>query len=94
MVEVDGERQCATVWAERMGLKPDTVLGRMQKGKKGLALFAKPKRYRLLTINGKTRPLAQWSRISGIGESCIRARLKKGWDDEAAVFRKLMVNQW
>jgi len=40
---------------------------------------------RLLTCSGKTATLAEWAEISGVGESTIRARLRKGWPIEEAL---------
>lgn len=42
----------------------------------------KPK---LVTANGVTRTIQQWSEISGIAAATIRNRLELGWDVETAV---------
>lgn len=39
----------------------------------------------IITANGETRTSAEWSRIVGIGASCIRKRIKRGWSAEAAL---------
>lgn len=40
-----------------------------------------------LTIDGKTRCVAEWSQISGIGATCIHLRLKRGWEASRAVYQ-------
>jgi hypothetical protein len=37
---------------------------------------------RVLTLNGVTRSLAEWSRVTGIGEMALWCRLKRGWNEE------------
>ena len=44
---------------------------------------------RKITIKGKTKTLAQWSRESSIGVTTIHARIKNGWSEEDAVFYPL-----
>lgn len=45
---------------------------------------------RVLTINGETKTLSEWSEISGISVSTIWARMNVyGWDEEHAVFTPL-----
>lgn len=39
----------------------------------------------LLTARGKTLCVAEWSRLSGIKEGTIRARISRGWSDVSAV---------
>ena len=44
----------------------------------------------ILTINGASKTLAEWSEISGIKASCILARKRKlGWPDEKCVFNSV-----
>lgn len=40
---------------------------------------------RMITANGETHTIAEWSRISGIKSSTIQSRLSYGWDEELAV---------
>lgn len=41
------------------------------------------------TIDGVTHTVAEWSRISGISQSTIGDRLRKGWKPKDAVFKPL-----
>lgn len=43
------------------------------------------RRNRLLTFNGATRCLSEWSETLGISVQCIRGRLKAGWSLERAL---------
>lgn len=36
---------------------------------------------RLVTINGKTKPMAEWSEIAGLKRGTIQMRLKLGWPE-------------
>jgi hypothetical protein len=40
-----------------------------------------------ITIDGVTRCRTEWSEVSGVGSSLIRARQKLGWSDRDAVFK-------
>lgn len=39
----------------------------------------------LITCNGETKTLAEWSEVSGLEASLIRYRLKAGWSPEDAI---------
>lgn len=39
----------------------------------------------MLTVDGQTHTLSEWARISGIKNSTIRERLKRGWSIERAL---------
>lgn len=42
-------------------------------------------RNRYITIDGETKTISQWSKITGIRPGTISARLSKGWSEEMAV---------
>lgn len=44
---------------------------------------------RILTINGVSKCLVEWSEESGIDQDTIGARLKRGWSEEKSVFAPL-----
>ncbi len=44
---------------------------------------------RLVTINGVTKNLCEWSRLSGVDASCIAKRITKGWPES-----KWLVQSW
>lgn len=37
---------------------------------------------RRITINGETKTIAEWSRISGIGPKTLRHRIESGWEEQ------------
>lgn len=43
----------------------------------------------LITINGETRTITQWSLVSGISTCTISSRIRLGWKHEDAVFMAL-----
>jgi len=45
---------------------------------------------RFETIDGATHTIAEWSRISGLSQSTIGNRLKRGWSPKDAVFKPLL----
>ncbi len=40
---------------------------------------------RIISANGEEKVLAEWSELTGIGESIIRGRLKRGWSENDAI---------
>lgn len=48
---------------------------------------------RLLTINGETKCIADWSDESGVKYETIRARLRYGWDEKSAVFTEPLIRR-
>lgn len=48
----------------------------------------------LVTYQGVTHTLSEWSSIIGIKQSTIRARLKRGWDIKNVLSPRLSVNQY
>lgn len=48
---------------------------------------------RRLTLNGETRCLAEWSKITGLNPITITSRLKRGWSEERALTEKLKKTQ-
>ncbi len=48
------------------------------------------RRNRLLIFKGQTRTLIEWSELTGLGESAIRHRLKRGWSIEKALTQPLI----
>ena len=39
----------------------------------------------LITINGETHNVTEWSKITGLSRSCINGRLHRGWSEEDAI---------
>jgi hypothetical protein len=50
--------------------------------------FVRPmKHLRMVTVRGKTKPMSQWCRETGISIELALARIKKGWPEAEAVSR-------
>lgn len=43
---------------------------------------------RLITCDGETHTMKEWSKISGINYATIKLRIKKGWEPHKAIFEK------
>ena len=46
----------------------------------------------IITANGKTHTMAEWSRITGIPYRTIQKRIYSGWEEEAAVTRSVQIH--
>lgn len=44
---------------------------------------------RRITINGCEKTMSEWSNVSGIKTATIWARLKRGWNEEDAIFKSV-----
>lgn len=80
-VTMDGETLCMAEWEERYNIAHKMVWKRMLKGMtfEEAVKTPNPGKYNhIITCNGETHHLAEWSRITGIKENALRARLKSG----------------
>ncbi|MBE7084268.1 MAG: hypothetical protein E7373_06695 [Clostridiales bacterium] len=48
----------------------------------------------IITLNGVSHTLSEWSSLTGIEQSTIRARLKRGWSEEKALNPIKLTNQY
>lgn len=100
-ITINGETLTATQWAERNGLSPHTVIGRINNGwnlteaatmsvkdairRHTLKSSKSRKTNRVITFNGKTQILSDWARDLGMQESSLGHRLDSGWSLEKAL---------
>lgn len=91
MYEYNGEIHSLSDWALLMGIEHNTIYGRWQKGWRGEELFQPPKKpnnrkdNRMITFNGKTQCMADWSRELGIKQATLSSRINdRGWSIEKA----------
>lgn len=89
-----GQTACVSEWAEKTGLRPDTLLCRLKLGwsvEDALTVPNGGTRSRRtnhnLTFAGRTQCVAAWSEETGIRSDTIRCRLKLGWSVEDALSR-------
>lgn len=83
LMEINGETKTLTQWAREFGISPVTVFSRYNKGIRGIELFEVPKKTGSgspfnITIDGETKRLSEWSRISGLHHQTIRDRYDNG----------------
>jgi hypothetical protein len=73
-------------WADQSNLSYSAILKRVSKGMSPQEAINKPYIHgRMVTINGKTRNLTDWSKIYGVSKSTAWARINRGWDPIKAV---------
>lgn len=88
---LNGETLHLREWARRLGTTSTTLLNRLKRGMSDEEALSKPishKPYRgprLLTANGETRTLAEWSRSTGLSMTTISCRLEAGWSEAGAL---------
>lgn len=46
---------------------------------------------RLITFNGKTQTIGEWTKELGLGKETIRERLKRGWTESEAISGKKVI---
>jgi hypothetical protein len=104
IISCHGKQQCRSAWAEEVGIDDERIRRRIERQgwSPEQALSVKPvigrnQTFRgikgrrdnvMLTYNGKTQCLADWSREVGIDRRLIRYRIKNGWTDEQALMVK------
>lgn len=90
-----GRRQTGPQWAREFGIKYHTIRARMRLGWSIEDAISRPlveagqHKVTKLTLQGETKTLYEWSRISGIAAPTIMARIKRGEPIEQAVFRQI-----
>lgn len=82
-----GRTQTVSQWAEEIGIKPHTLLKRLNTPGWSLKdALTKPIQdsSKALEYNGEVHTRAEWERITGLGEA-LRSRLRMGWDLKTAI---------
>lgn len=91
MIPANGETHSLAEWSRITGISPSTIDGRLKSGytpEEAVSPAKKPKGRKpsiMLTANGETHSLAEWSRITGLNRSSIEERLLRGATPEEAV---------
>lgn len=92
LLTYQGETLCLQEWAERLGIRGETIWGRLDTGWSVNDALSTPDgtssnnvRSRMLTLNGETHHVREWARILHINEQVIYQRLHRGADDAAAL---------
>lgn len=86
-----GETKCLTDWADELGIDARTLTYRLKHGwtvDDALTIPAgstHTERNRLLTHDGKTLCLSEWSTLTGINAATLHCRLARGWSISRAM---------
>lgn len=76
LIEFRGETLCVSAWAEKLGIEPNTLQGRLKKWPLERALTeGKIVPQRLFSLNGMSKTLTGWSSFYGIPYSSLYYRI-------------------
>ena len=86
----NGKTLCLAEWARELGIKRLTLKRRLDKQKLSVEeAFTMPVTISgkdvLITFEGRTETIKEWSRIKGMGDAILRFRLKNGWSVQDAL---------
>jgi hypothetical protein len=86
-LEFDGKRLTMAQWARELGIKKETLAGRIRRGGSIDAALKSPVKTRCkkLTLNGETLLVKEWAARYGINRWLIDQRLNDGWSIERAI---------
>lgn len=99
IISANGKSQCLQAWANELNVPPSTLGYRLKQGWDHDKLINTPiaktvtdaalsrKSTRYITINGETKCVSDWSKVSGINITTITYRLNCGWSAYDAVFK-------
>lgn len=88
LLTFNGDTKCMQEWADELGLNYITIHSRLSKGwtiEEALSTSRKEghrSRSKIITFQGKTATLPEWSEIIGIHTDTLYYRLKHGWTVE------------
>lgn len=85
LLEFDGARLTVPEWAERLGVKQDTLYMRLHRGWSVADVLTAPLKERhFITWRGETKTLTEWANELGILPITLCARFRIGWTVEEA----------
>lgn len=85
LLTLRGETKPLIEWSEVLGIHPNTLVARVERGQPPDAPLKAHER--LLTFEGATCSVIEWSRRTGISRRTIGRRLDSGWPVEAVLSR-------
>lgn len=98
-LDFDGRTLHVADWARLLGMKPETIHGRLRKGWP-LEKVLDPRRARagskpkLLTADGVTKEAAAWAQELGMPTGALLSRVRSGWPIEKAVTLPKGTRKW
>jgi len=93
-----GKTQTMTAWAAELGMSVQALFYRLRAGwpmetvmtralnHANPVIQVRRKNAKLITIDGETKQLCEWLSVSGMKESTVHNRLRRGWDYKSAFF--------
>lgn len=90
MITHNGETLCLEDWAQKIGIDSTSLNDRLKRGWPLEKALTSPRgtvnhSLRIIEFQGKRQSLAEWSKQTGLDESVIAGRLKRGWTVEQAL---------
>ncbi len=89
LVERDGETVGLAALAQSAVVNPRTLRARIKRSgwdiERALETPAPPQKRAVITFNGETLPLLEWSRRTGLAPWVLRTRLRAGWSPARAL---------
>lgn len=103
-ITICGETHSLKEWSNMTGLSTSTLRQRIKAGWKDEEIIYTPKEEgrterlvhpcsKIITYNGETHNLVEWSKICGISNKTISERLRRGYSVEEALFKKKGANR-
>lgn len=85
-ISCQGVTKTAAEWAKRSAYSASCIRSRIVRGYSAEdAIFGKDPRPVIITINGESHSMKEWSSITGQKYSLISSRVERGWDPVLAV---------
>ncbi len=91
MIKIGAVTKCAAEWGRDYGVDAEAIRKRLKMGWPPARAVTEPVHEcifyedRMIKALGVTRSLAEWSRVSGIGGTLIKSRIRIGWTPGRAV---------
>lgn len=87
----NGDTKCLAEWAREIGIKDSTIRSRLARGSTVEEALGEPVKQphtvsTIIDINGESKSVQDWSKVSGISPKMILYRLSAGWTPELAIF--------
>lgn len=89
-IETDSGSVTGVEFSEQTGIPQKTIYRRIKEGKNKNDLYKPIRKIKTYQYRGKDMSIRQLSKISGISEGLIRARISMGWSVELAANKEIL----